>query len=109
MVSGGERGHDVLAALVSVDDAELTAERISAAVAELVPPHMIPRQLQVVAAIPFTVGGKTDRRAAAGQLAALVQAADGAGRAQPETTPATAARTPGTRCSAASTSPSSMR
>ncbi|KAB7754191.1 non-ribosomal peptide synthetase [Mycolicibacterium mucogenicum] len=86
VVSGGERGHDVLAALVSVDDAELTAERISAAVAELVPPHMIPRQLQVVAAIPFTVGGKTDRRAAAGQLAALVQAADGAGRAQPETT-----------------------
>lgn len=86
VVSGGERGHDVLAALVSVDDAELTAEQISAAVAELVPPHMIPRQLQVVAAIPFTVGGKTDRRAAAGQLAALVQAADGAGRAQPETT-----------------------
>jgi mycobactin phenyloxazoline synthetase len=86
VVSGGERGHDVLAALVSVDDPELTAERISAAVAELVPPHMIPRQLQVVAAIPFTVGGKTDRRAAAGQLAALVQAADGADRAQPETT-----------------------
>ncbi len=86
VVSGGERGHDVLAALVSVDDPDLTTERISAAVAELVPPHMIPRQLQVVAAIPFTVGGKTDRRAAAGQLAALVQAADGAGRALPETT-----------------------
>lgn len=86
VVSGGERGHDVLAALVSVDDPDLTSERISAAVAELVPPHMIPRQLQVVAAIPFTVGGKTDRRAAAGQLAALVQAADGAGRALPETT-----------------------
>ncbi len=86
VVSGGERGHDVLAALVSVDDPELTAERISAAVAELVPPHMIPRQLQVVTAIPFTVGGKTDRRAAAGQLTALVQAADGAGRALPETT-----------------------
>ncbi|RUP34251.1 MAG: amino acid adenylation domain-containing protein [Mycolicibacterium sp.] len=86
VVSGGERGHDVLAALVSVDDAELTADRIAAAVAELVPPHMIPRQLQVVAAIPFTVGGKTDRRAAAGQLAALVSAAEGAGRALPETT-----------------------
>lgn len=86
VVSGGERGHDVLAALVSVDDAELTADRITAAVAELVPPHMIPRQLQVVAAIPFTVGGKTDRRAAAGQLAALVSAAEGAGRALPETT-----------------------
>lgn len=86
VVSGGERGHDVLAALVSVDDPDLTTERIGAAVAELVPPHMIPRQLQVVAAIPFTVGGKTDRRAAAGQLAALVQAADGAGRALPGTT-----------------------
>lgn len=86
VVSGGERGHDVLAALVSVDDAELTADRITAAVAELVPPHMIPRQLQVVAAIPFTVGGKTDRRAAAGQLAALVSSAEGAGRALPETT-----------------------
>lgn len=46
---------------------------------------MIPRQLQVVAAIPFTVGGKTDRRAAAGQLAALVSSAEGAGRALPET------------------------
>jgi mycobactin phenyloxazoline synthetase len=86
VVSGGERGHDVLAALVSVDDPDLTAERISAAAAELVPPHMIPRQLQVVASIPFTVGGKTDRRAAAGQLAALVQAADGTGRALPDTT-----------------------
>ncbi|MUL77649.1 non-ribosomal peptide synthetase [Mycolicibacterium sp. CBMA 226] len=85
VVSGGERGHDVLAALVSVDDPELTTERIGAAVAELVPPHMIPRQIQVVAAIPFTVGGKTDRRAAAGQLAALVKTAEGAGRALPET------------------------
>lgn len=85
VVSGGERGHDVLAALVSVDDAELSTDRITSAVAELVPPHMIPRQLQVVAAIPFTVGGKTDRRAAAGQLAALVSSAEGAGRALPET------------------------
>ena len=86
VVSGGERGHDVLAALVSADDPDLTTERVSAAVAELVPPHMIPRQLQVVAAIPFTVGGKTDRRAAAGQLAALVSSAEGVGRALPEST-----------------------
>lgn len=86
VVSGHDRGHDVLAALVSVEDPELTVARIGAAVAELVPPHMIPRQMQVVTAIPFTVGGKTDRRAAAGQLAALVEAAEGAGRALPETT-----------------------
>lgn len=37
VVSGGRRGHDVLAALVSVDDPDVTTERISAAVAELVP------------------------------------------------------------------------
>ncbi|MUL68435.1 non-ribosomal peptide synthetase [Mycobacterium sp. CBMA 234] len=86
VVFGGERGSDVLAALVSVDDSALTAHQVTAAVAELVPPHMIPRQVQIVSAIPFTVGGKTDRRAAAGQLAALVTAADGTVRALPETT-----------------------
>ncbi|MDR3663260.1 MAG: amino acid adenylation domain-containing protein [Mycobacterium sp.] len=83
VVESGERG-DVLAALVSVDDQTLTEQGVRAAVAELVPPHMIPRQLQVVAAIPFTVGGKTDRRAAAGQLAALAAAPHGAERTPPE-------------------------
>jgi mycobactin phenyloxazoline synthetase len=39
--------------------------------AEFVPPHMVPRNIALVDAIPFTVGGKTDRRAAAAQLAAL--------------------------------------
>jgi mycobactin phenyloxazoline synthetase len=80
----GSRQGDVLAALVGVDGADLTEAQIRDALAELVPPHMIPRHLGLVEAIPFTVGGKTDRRAAASALATLAGTA-GAQRRAPET------------------------
>lgn len=80
----GSRQGDVLAALVGVDGADLTEAQIRDAMAELVPPHMIPRHLGLVEAIPFTVGGKTDRRAAASALATLAGAA-GTQRQAPET------------------------
>jgi mycobactin phenyloxazoline synthetase len=72
----GERGTDVLAALVSVEDAALDVARLRTEVAEYVPPHMIPRHFELVDHIPFAAG-KTDRRTAARLLGAAV---DGAGR-----------------------------
>jgi mycobactin phenyloxazoline synthetase len=80
----GSRHGDALAALVSVDDHGLTEPQIRDAVAELVPPHMIPRHIGLVDAIPFTVGGKTDRRAAATALATLAGTA-GAQHRAPDT------------------------
>jgi mycobactin phenyloxazoline synthetase len=80
----GSRHGDVLAALVSVDDHDLAEPQIREAVAEHVPPHMIPRHIGLIEAIPFTVGGKTDRRAAATALAALAGVA-GAQRRAPDT------------------------
>ncbi|WP_370069539.1 amino acid adenylation domain-containing protein [Mycobacterium sp. MAA66] len=80
----GSRHGDVLAALVGLEEPGLTEPQIREAMADLVPPHMIPRHLGIVAAIPFTVGGKTDRRAAATQLAALAGTA-GADRRAPDT------------------------
>ena len=40
--------------------------------AESVPEHMIPRRISLVEQIPFTVGGKIDRRAVARAAAAAV-------------------------------------
>jgi mycobactin phenyloxazoline synthetase len=42
------------------------------AMAEFAPAHMIPRQVCLVEQIPFTVGGKLDRRAVARELATAV-------------------------------------
>ena len=67
-------GADILAAVVQVDDAQLTAEGVRQAMTELVPAHMIPRHVSLVEQIPFTVGGKIDRRAVGGRLAADVAA-----------------------------------
>jgi mycobactin phenyloxazoline synthetase len=65
-------GADILAAAVSVDNAQLTAEDVREVLAELVPAHMIPRHISLVEHIPFTLGGKIDRRLVEGQLAAAV-------------------------------------
>ena len=54
---------DALAAAVRVDDPALSAERIRAALSNLVPPHMIPRHLTLLDRIPYTDAGKLDRRA----------------------------------------------
>jgi mycobactin phenyloxazoline synthetase len=61
-------GGDVLAALVRVEDPGVDARAVTAAMAELVPAHMIPKVIVVTDRIPFTVAGKLDRKAAARQL-----------------------------------------
>jgi mycobactin phenyloxazoline synthetase len=71
-------GADILAATVRTDGVELTPEGVREAMAELVPAHMIPRHVSLVEHIPFTLGGKIDRRVVEGQLAAAV-----AGLAEP--------------------------
>jgi mycobactin phenyloxazoline synthetase len=67
-------GADMLAAAVRADNTQLTASGVREAMTELVPAHMIPRQVSLVEQIPFTVGGKIDRRIVAAQLAAAVAA-----------------------------------
>jgi mycobactin phenyloxazoline synthetase len=72
-------GADILAAAVRADDAPLTAEGVRKALTNLVPAHMIPRHVSVIDHIPYTLGGKIDRRFVEGQLASVVT-----GLAQPD-------------------------
>ena len=65
-------GADILAAAVRADGAQMTAAGVREAMTELVPAHMIPRHVSLVEHIPFTLGGKIDRRAVEGQLVAAV-------------------------------------
>ncbi|MBV9321304.1 MAG: amino acid adenylation domain-containing protein [Mycobacterium sp.] len=64
------KGSDVLAAAIRADDPRLTAERIREALRDLAPTYMIPRHVALVDRIPFTDGGKIDRRRIAVELAA---------------------------------------
>lgn len=60
----------VLAALVSAErGADLDAAAVAAAMAEIVAPHMVPSVIRLVDGVPYTVGGKLDRVAAARALA----------------------------------------
>lgn len=61
----GSPGRALAAAVVA--PAELTEERILSAVGDTLPPHMIPEQVLVLADLPLTRNGKTDRA----RLAAL--------------------------------------
>lgn len=70
-------GREVLAAAVRASDAGPSADELRDGLAQVLPEHMIPRQLQVVSAIPYTVSGKIDRRAVTALLAAGMAAADG--------------------------------
>ncbi|BBY35074.1 non-ribosomal peptide synthetase [Mycolicibacter minnesotensis] len=70
-------GREVLAAAVRSDDPAVSVAAVQAGLAESLPEHMIPRQLQVVTAIPYTVSGKIDRRAVTAELAAALAATDG--------------------------------
>ncbi|HZC51950.1 MAG TPA: non-ribosomal peptide synthetase, partial [Mycobacterium sp.] len=78
-------GAEVLAAQVCCEDPALDARRIREAYADLVPAHMIPRHISVVDRIPFTDGGKIDRRAVARQLAAAVSGPGHPGHRVPST------------------------
>lgn len=79
---------DVLAAAVRLDDAGPTAQGVREALADLVPAHMIPRHVSVLERIPFTDGGKIDRRAVTALLTAAL-AGQGDGAAGPREAPRT--------------------
>jgi mycobactin phenyloxazoline synthetase len=79
-------GGDMLAAVVVAEDASLKVGELRDGIAELVPAHMIPRHFEIIEAIPFTRGGKTDRRAVARIVADSVKAGDlSSGRRAPST------------------------
>lgn len=62
-------GRDLLGALVRIDDPGLGADAVLDAMADLVPAHMIPQIIVPTDRIPFTIGGKIDRKAVALRLA----------------------------------------
>lgn len=64
-----------LAAAVCADDPAVTAQRVRAAMCELVGEHMIPRHIELIASVPYTSLGKIDRRAVAARLADAAEAA----------------------------------
>ena len=85
--SSRERGGDMLAAVIGVDGQRPPLAMLRDGMAELVPPHMIPRHFELLDSIPFTVGGKTDRRAAARILAEVVSSGDFTGGSRQPSTP----------------------
>ncbi|QZY44463.1 non-ribosomal peptide synthetase [Mycolicibacterium austroafricanum] len=65
-VVAADGGRDVLAALISgVAD----PQKVTTAMAEVVPPHMIPQIIVAADHIPYTLGGKIDRAAVTRMLA----------------------------------------
>ncbi|MEB3061608.1 non-ribosomal peptide synthetase [[Mycobacterium] zoologicum] len=72
-----DSGREVLAAAVRASDSSVSVEGLRDGLSEVVPEHMIPRQLRVVSAIPYTVSGKIDRRAVTAEVAAAFAAGDG--------------------------------
>jgi mycobactin phenyloxazoline synthetase len=65
-------GGEVLAAAIHTGDLQLTTDTVRAAMADLVPGHMIPQYLSLVDRVPYTLAGKIDRRVVTAQLAAAV-------------------------------------
>lgn len=72
----GGRDGDVLAAVIQPVSPDVTAAEVATAMADIVPPHMIPQHIVFVDRIPYTVGGKTDRKAVARILAEAQPAAE---------------------------------
>jgi mycobactin phenyloxazoline synthetase len=81
----GTGGREVLAAAVHADDPQLTAEMARAAMADLVPAHMIPQHVSFVDHVPYTLAGKIDRRVVTGQLTAAVADSSAPDRRAPST------------------------
>lgn len=61
----GGRPGEQLTAVVRVSDPAMTVARLTELMSGLVPPHMVPSHIAFVETIPFTVGGKIDRRSIA--------------------------------------------
>ena len=58
----------VLAALVQVDDPEMTEQRLARAMSGLLPAHQVPTVIRLTGRLPYTAEGRVDRVAAAGVL-----------------------------------------
>jgi mycobactin phenyloxazoline synthetase len=78
-------GAEILSAAVRADDSQLTTERVREGMAEHVPAHMIPRHISLLEHIPFTLGGKIDRRLVERQLGAVVAGLAKPGHRAPST------------------------
>jgi mycobactin phenyloxazoline synthetase len=78
-------GADILCAAIQVHDDQLTAQDVKEAMAQRVPAHMIPRHVSLLEHIPFTLGGKIDRRAVGGLLTAAVSGLAKPGHRAPST------------------------
>jgi mycobactin phenyloxazoline synthetase len=80
-------GREVLGALIRAEaaGADVETDAVADAMADLVPAHMIPQILIATDRIPFTIGGKIDRRAVAQRLAEAGAPAERAHR--PPSTP----------------------
>jgi mycobactin phenyloxazoline synthetase len=77
-------GSAMLAAVVGLDG-NTTVAGLRSGLAEIVAPHMIPRHFELVGQIPFTTGGKTDRRAVAKLLGDAIDGGERARLRQPST------------------------
>ncbi|MGV9798977.1 non-ribosomal peptide synthetase [Mycobacterium sp. NPDC003449] len=87
-VAGGE----MLAAVIGRDHTATGASEpaptdaeLRSGLAEFLPPHMIPRYFEIVEQIPYTAGGKTDRRAVARRLGDAVAGGERTRVRQPST------------------------
>ncbi|KUI23038.1 non-ribosomal peptide synthetase [Mycobacterium sp. IS-1496] len=78
LAAPGDGRGEQLTAIVRASDPALTVDDLTGRMAELVPPHMVPSHIALVEAIPFTVGGKIDRRAVTAELTrSIVERANG--------------------------------
>lgn len=64
-----------LAAAVVTADEQVQTDTVRAAIATMLPPHMVPQHIVRFDQIPYTVGGKVDRRSVARSLAAFAETA----------------------------------
>jgi mycobactin phenyloxazoline synthetase len=78
-------GAELLAAAIRPDDRQLTTDTVRAAMADLVPAHMIPQHLSFVDQVPYTLAGKIDRQLVTRQLAAAVADSGAPERRAPST------------------------
>jgi len=78
-------GAEVLAAAMHAHDPQLSLDTVHAAMADLVPAHMIPQHLSFVDHIPYTLAGKIDRRFVASELACALAESSEPNRRTPST------------------------
>jgi mycobactin phenyloxazoline synthetase len=76
-IPGTAAPHDRLAAAVALAPGSAQADALRSRLGKQLPPHMIPQHIEVLDRIPYTVGGKVDRRAVARRIAENAESAAG--------------------------------